>query len=299
VESCLKRRLARRANRRHARWRIAAAVALASMATTMLATPAHAEVAIGQIPPTPPSPTCMSGADYLQPSVTGGNLYTAREAGTITSWSTNSFSPGATYVFKIFRRTSDPDVFQVISHAPAHPLTAGVNSVPVSLPVRSGDMIGINESGGLNSCTFDTPGDAVLIRSGNLSDGASGGFGPVSDVRLNLSAVLVPSNDFTVGPVTRDRRQGTASLMVHVSNPGLVTVSGPGLKKRHAAKPVALAGPVQFGIAAVGARKRRLARTGKLTVNPTVTFYPTGGDPASKPTTVRLRKRRSKAAGSP
>jgi hypothetical protein len=298
VESCLKRRLARRANQRHARWRIAAAVALASMATTMPATPAHAAVAIGQIPATPPPPTCMSGADYLQPSVTGGNLYTAREAGTITSWSTNSFASGATYVFKIFRRTSDPDVFQVIAHAAAPPLTAGVNSVPVSLPVRSGDMIGVNESGAVNSCTFPMTGDAVLRSSGDLADGQTGTFSPVSDVRLNLSAVLIPSNDFTVGPVTRDRHQGTATLMVHVSNPGLVTVTGPGLKKRHAAKTVALAGPVQFGIAAVGARKRRLERTGKLTVNPTVTFYPTGGDPASKPAPVRLRKRIPKAVGS-
>jgi hypothetical protein len=299
VEGCLKRRPARRANRRHARWRTAAAVALAPVAMALLATPAHAAVTIGQIPATPPSPSCMSDADYLQPSVTGGNLYIAREAGTITSWSTNSSGSGATYVFKVFRRTSDPDVFQVIAHNPAHPLTPGVNTVPVGVPVRSGDMIGINESGGPNSCTFPMLGDAVLTRSGSLSDGASGSFGPLTDLRLNLSAVLVPSNDFTVGAIARDRHLGTATVTVYVSNPGLVTVSGQGLKKRHASKTVAVPGPVQFQIATVGTRKRRLERTGKATVNPTLTFYPTGGDPASKVTTIRLRKRRSTPSSSP
>ena len=53
-----------------------------------------------------------------------------------------------------------------------------------------------------NSCTFSQPGDGVLTRGGSLSDGASGTFGPQNDVRLNLSAVLVPSNDFNIAAIT-------------------------------------------------------------------------------------------------
>jgi hypothetical protein len=146
-------------------------------------------VTLGQLAPATPSADCSSTADFLEPSVTGGNLYIARQAGTITSWSTRSSGAGATYVFKVFRRTSDPDVFQVIARAAPRVLTSGVNTVPVNIAVHSGDMIGLNESGPPNGCTFPQFGDAVLTRAGSLGNGTSGPFSPLNDVRLNLSPV--------------------------------------------------------------------------------------------------------------
>jgi hypothetical protein len=183
MEGCLERWPASRANQTRAWW-LTAAVAVLALALGLAATPAGASVTIGQLPSATPSPSCTVDADYLQPSVTGGNLYIARQAGTIISWSTNSFDSGATYVFKVFRRTSDPDVFQVIAHSERHSLLPGLNTVPVSIPVRSGDMIGVNESGAPNSCTFVTPGDSVLSHPGNLFDGAAGEFSSLDDVRL-------------------------------------------------------------------------------------------------------------------
>jgi hypothetical protein len=280
-----------RANRCRARWQNAAAVTLAAIVALSVASPARAAVTIGQLAPTAPMAQCTSTADYLQPSVTGGNLYIARQAGTITSWSTRSSGAGASYVFKVFRRTSDPDIFQVIAHAPAHELTSGVITVPVDIAVRSGDMIGLNESGGLNACTFSQLGDGVLTRSGGLSDGSSGQFGPQNDVRLNLSAVLVPSNDLTINAITRDRKHGTATVLMSVSNPGTLTISGSGLKKRPA-KNIAVAGMAQFNVAAVGKRKQKLERRGKVSMTPTLTFSPAGGEPASQTFAVRLLQRR-------
>jgi hypothetical protein len=262
------------------------------------AVPAGAAVTLGQLAPAPAFPDCEAtpppGADYLQPSVTGGNLYIARQAGTITSWTTRSSGGGATYVFKIFRRTSDPDVFQAIAQGPPRMLTSGINTVPVNIAVRSGDMIGINESGGANSCTFAQPGDALLTRGGSLSDGASGTFAPQNNVRLNLSAVIVPSNDFNIAAITRDRKRGSAVVIVNVSNPGVLTMSGKGLKKGHVSTNVPVAGTVQFQIASAGAKKRRLDKTGKVVLSPTLTFFPSGGDPASKVFTVKLKKRRAR-----
>jgi hypothetical protein len=229
--------------------------------------------------------------DYLQPSITGGNLYIARQAGTITSWSTNSSGEGATYVFKIFRRTSDPDVFQVIAHAPTHLLGPGLNTVPVSIPVRSGDMIGINERGDANACTFGQPGDGVLMRPGSVVDGGSGTFTPRNDVRLNLSAVLVPSNAFTITALTQDRKRGSATVTVSVPNPGILSLAGKTLKKRHVSKNIAVARTVNFQLAATGKRKRKLDKTGKVAVTATMTYLPAAGEPASTPLTVKLKKR--------
>jgi hypothetical protein len=251
---------------------------------------APAAVTIGQLTPGVPTPSCATpGVDYLQPSVTGGPLYIARQAGTITSWSTESSGPGATYVFKVFRRTTDPDSFQVMSHSQPHVLTTGLNFVPVNIHVESGDMIGLHESGPANSCTFSLMFDNVIDRSGDLPDGASGTFAPVNDVRLNLSAVLVPDNSFTFTSITRDRKRGTASVTVDVSNPGVVAIAGKGTKKR-AARNLAVAGPVTFSVATTGNAKHRLERKGRLLVPVHVTFFPTNGDPAVQSVNLKLRK---------
>ena len=264
------------------------------MAAAVSATPASGAVTLGQLAPTA-SPDCPAvsapGVDYLQPSITGGNLYIARQAGTITSWSTNSSGGDATYVFKVFRRTSDPDVFQVIAHAPAHVLTSGINTVPVDIAVRSGDMIGVNERGDANSCIFGQPGDGVLSREGSISDGGSGTFLPRNDVRLNLSAILVPSNDFTIAALTQDRKQGTATVTVNVPNPGILTLSGKELKRHRVSKNIAVAGTVRFQIAAAGKKKRKLEKTGKVAMSTTMTYTPAAGEPAGTLLTVKLRKR--------
>jgi hypothetical protein len=286
MEGLLTRVLALTSNRMHAWRRLAALACFVSLA---VAAPASGSVTIGQLPSGSPSPNCTtSNVDYLQPSVTGGNLYVARQAGTITSWTTKSFGAGAAYVLKIFRRTTDPDAFQVIAHSPPHILSSGLNTVSVSLPVKSGDMVGYNESGPPNSCTFTQPGDNVLNRVGNLPDGSQGTFSPQNDVRLNLSAVLVPDNAFTLGGITRDRKRGTATITATTSNPGLVALSGKGLKK-HASKSLSVAGPVTFAVAVVGRTKRRLQRKGRITVPLAVTFYPTNGDPSTQSISLKLR----------
>lgn len=282
-----------RATRSHAPLRRTAAAISAIAVALVLAAPAGAAVTLGQLAPSTPSPDCSGTRDYLQPSITGGNLYIARQAGTITSWSTRSANAGATYVFKVFRRTSDPDVFQVIAHATPRVLTAGVNVVPVNIKVRAGDMIGLNESGPDNSCTFPQPGDGVLFRGGTLADGSSGQFAPLNDVRMNLSAVLVPSNDFGIAAITRDRKQGNATVLLNVSNPGTLAISAKGMKKR-ATKNIAVAGTAQFNIAAAPSKRGRLEKRGKLTLTPTMTFSPSGGEPASFSFRIKLlfKKRR-------
>ena len=295
MESCLQRGPARTSIRSHARGRLAVLLALACL-TAAAPARAAASVTIGQLTPFPPSAACStSNVDFLEPSVTGGNLYVARQAGTITSWTTNSSGAGAHYVIKIFRRTPDPDVFQVIAHAPSHTLTSGLNTVAVNLPVKSGDMIGFNESGAPNSCAFSAPGDSVLTSAGNLSDGATRTFTAQNDVRLNLTAVLVPDNGFTLGGISRDRKLGTASITATTSNPGIVTVSGKGLRKRRS-KSLAVAGPVTFQLKPTGRTARRLVRKGRVTVAPTVTFLPSGGDPSSQSIHLKLLERKQPAA---
>jgi hypothetical protein len=291
MEGCLGRVPALRTNRIHGRRRVGASVALACAAALAMSSPARAAVTIGQLPATTPAANCTTAdLDYLQPSVTGGNLYNAREAGTITSWSTRSSGTGASYVLKVFRRTSDPDAFQVIARAPSHNLSAGLNTVGVNLHVESGDMIGFHESGSPSACTFPIPGDIVLSHAGSIADGSSGTFAPVTGVRLNLLATLVPDNGFGFASIFRDRKRGTATITADVSNPGVVTLVGKGLKKR-GAKNLAVAGPVTYQLATTGKTKRLLQRKGRVKVPVTVTFFPTGGVPSAQTINLTLLRR--------
>jgi hypothetical protein len=276
----------------------AAAFAILGCAPILTAgAPASAEMTIGQVAPSGGVlETCATGAtDLVQPSVTvGGNLYNARAAGTITSWSTRAATGGDSYTLKVFRRTTDPDVFRVIGHSGPHMLSSGLNTFSANLTVSSGDLVGMNARGMGNNCRFGSTGDFVLARAGSLSDGSSGTFPPGSafmNSRLNLSAVLIPSNAFSFGAVTRDRRKGTATVEVNVSNPGSVTLSGKGLKAKRATKPVAVPGVVRFGIAVTGKRQNQLRRKGSTILRLTATFTPTGGDPLPQTLELRLKKR--------
>jgi hypothetical protein len=253
-------------------------------------------VTIGQLPGGPPAPTC-SGAetDYLQPSVTSGGLYIAKEAGTITSWSTVA-SAGANqhYTLKVFRRTSDPDAFRVVAHSNQETLSSGggLNTFAASIPVGSGDLLGLSvNASGSTGCVFSVAGDTVLARAGSLADGAQGVFAAMSNSRLNLAAVLVPSNGFTLGHVTRDQKRGIATVTATLSNPGTIVMFGSGLKGDRT-KTLFVAGPLTFNIATTGRLKRQLARHGRVTVRPTFTFTPPGGDPSSQSIKLKLKRRR-------
>jgi hypothetical protein len=110
-------------------------------------------------------------------------------------------------------------------------------------------------------------------------------------VRLNLTATLIPTNAFTIGAITRDRKRGTATVLIDVPNPGVLTIGGKGLKKRPP-KNIAVAGTAQFQISAVGARRRTLDKKGRVTLVPSIGFTPAGGAPAFQSFFVKLKKRR-------
>jgi hypothetical protein len=276
--------------------RVAIAVAFACLGL-VAATPAGGAVTIGQVPVDPPPSVMCPAGDYLQPSVTGGELYIAKQAGTITSWTTYSGGP-ATYTFKVFRRTTDPDVFQVIAHADQQTFTTGVKTFSTSIAVRSGDMIGFHKGVSGSSCAINATGDAVLFGPTDLQDGDAGPFSATAfaNRRLNLAATLVPSNEFHLTQVTQNRNHGTATLVVQVSNPGVFTLSGKGLKNRQVSKNVVGAGNLTFQLAVAGAPKRKLQRKGSTRIALNLTFAPTGGDPLTQTVPVKLKMKRAAAA---
>jgi len=143
-------------------------------------------------------------------------------------------------------------------------------------------------------CAFKDPRGQFATFSGDLADGAAADFGPETGISLDIEAVFVPDNTFSLGATTRNKKKGTATLMVNVPNPGELTGSGKDVKVTGAAvisKTVTAPGDVKLTIRAKGKKLRKLNDTGKVEVTPKITYTPTGGDPATQSVKVKLEKK--------
>jgi hypothetical protein len=290
-------------------------ILLAAGALLLSAAPAAAITTIGQLAPgpSPPPAGCGSGAaDLVQPVVVTGQTYEVPENGAlISSWSTFA-TPGAdqTLTLKVFRKITgigDPNVWEVIGHDGPRPLVPGVvNTFQTHLPVRTGDLVGLNTQstmGSFTACVFDVPGESLRERIGNLADGQNGTFNQVvPDSRLNLTATVLtaPSNFFLLGQVDRNKERGTATIAVQVPGPGTLSLSGRGVQTQRVpgdravvSKTVGAAGTATLRVKAKGGKKRRLNRRGQVRVGANITYVPFGdipGEPKTLSHRIRLVK---------
>jgi hypothetical protein len=277
--------------------RLAVAFILAGTLLTLAASQAPAAVTIGQLAPQNPSSETSADTDRAQPSVTSGNSYVVPATGGITAWTLTSWSHTAAtdlvqqLTMKVFRKVGEPLSYAAVAHDGPRDLTPGVvNTFQTNLQVKAGDVLGNNsKSPGDNASYFPAPGESFLNLTPGLPDGQSGTFALNTDgQRLNVSAVLEPTNTFSLGSITRNKKKGTASLEATVPNPGDLTVGGNGVKASGAAIG---GGAAQLRIRAKGKKKRKLTETGKVKLNLAITYTPTGGSPSTASAKVKLRKR--------
>jgi hypothetical protein len=235
--------------------------------------------------------SCSKNFDFLQVSTPDNSYVTP--AGTITSWTHRSQTgAGQKVTLKVFRKIGDPARYQVIGHDGPNPvMPTTLTTFPANLAVQAGDVLGLTGAGGTVSigCEFSGAGEAGLL-SGPLADGGVGNFNTSTNERINISAVVEPTNSFTVGAVTRNKKNGTATMALTFPNPGQLTASGAGFT----AASVAVAGNAQLPISAAGKQRKSLRSKGKVTLGIALTYTPTGGDPSSQSVTVKLKKKKKK-----
>jgi hypothetical protein len=275
------------------------ALVLATLGLTASAAPAAASVTVGQ---TAPGATvaCFANFDRLQFAVSSGNSYIVPATDGITSWTVKSWSTkasatGGELTLKIFRRVSDL-TYTVVGHdGPRVTAANTLNTFPVAgnLLVKPGDYVGLHDVTDNQGCTFaGTGGDVRHVRSGNLGDGESGSFLSFTGERVNISALLDPTNTLTLAGTKVNKKKGTATIRVDVPNPGQLVLSGNGVKTgtARAAGP----GPVKLTVRARGKKKRKLRAKGKVKLAPRVTYTPTGGAANTLSTALKLKKKTKK-----
>jgi hypothetical protein len=278
---------------------LSAIATIAGVAVTGGAGSAAAAVTVGQVAPGNAG-ACNVVADRVQPEVSAAS-YVVPNTGTtnrITSWSTRANIDG-TMTMKVFRPVGGLE-YSVVAHDGPRTLTANsVNTFSTNLPVKPGDVVGLNTGDGVG-CIFDSPGDSYLAREGDLADNASGtfstGFPVTPDNRINLSAVLEPINTFTIGTITRNKKKGSAKVAVTVPNPGVLTLFGGGSKVQQASGPtatkaVSAAGTYKLTVKAKSKKRKKLNSKGKVKLAPSISFLPTGGTASTQIFKVKLKKK--------
>jgi hypothetical protein len=265
------------------------------------ASSASASITIGQLSPTTPATAqCSGSVDVAAGSVTAGNTYTMPETGTITSWTTNSTAaPNQELTMKVYRKLSG-STYQAVGHdGPQHLAAGGTagNTFATSIPVKAGDVLGDQSANAAtvnNACDFVVTGSSIDVFLGaSLADGASQPFTTIANHLPNVTAVLEPTNTFSVQGTTRNKKKGTAVVTVTLPNPGELSATGKGVKSGAAvpASAVSAPGNVKLSISAKGKQRTKLVQTGAVKLSATITYTPTGGAAGTQSIKLKLKKK--------
>jgi hypothetical protein len=275
--------------------KLSIAAAVAACAAALMTTAAHGAYTIGNLAPAGSPADCFGAqADIVQTNSTVGNSYAVPVDGTITSWSTQQgpSTAGAPWKLKVFRLNSGLNYTAVGSDGPRTLVPNSLNTFTtgVSIPVKAGDVLGLNRSTGTTTCVIPGFGGTIAQAfPSDLPNGSSTTFTAPQVVRLNISAQVQPLNTFSLGAVKRNKKKGTAQVIVTVPGAGALALAGNGVKA--VAATAAAKGDVPLVVRSRGKKKAKLNDKGKVKLSPEITFTPTNGLAATQSTKLKLKKK--------
>jgi hypothetical protein len=276
------------------------AIAGTALVALLAATPATATTTIGQLAPAgATSQNCgPSSGGYVQQTVTSGRSYAVPANGVrITSWSTaaHPMTAGQQMALRVLRPLGGAS-FQGVTHDGPRSLTpSSVNTFQVNLAVKPGDVLSL-DSGGSNfpaACGFLVSGENGEYNSfpnPPPADGASETFFAATGAKVNVTAEVEVTNAFSFGAMTRNKKKGRGTAIVHAAGPGSFALSGRGLKAQQA--PLGnTVGDVILQVIPKGKVKKKLRQRGKARVTVSVTYTPDGGAAGTQSLKLKLLKK--------
>ncbi len=240
------------------------------------------------------------GTDTYIQTADPGNRYMVPFDGVITHWSYQSdASPPSEIRFKVGRTapgadlTMNTDVTIVGQSALETPAASALNTYTTQIPVKAGDRIGEYVT---DDCSRADPAYTDHYFNADVQPWSTFLF-TQENYQQNISAVLEPSNTFSLGKPKLNKKKGTATLNVEVPNPGSLVLGGKGVKGASTtgaviSKAVGAAGTVKLVIKAKGKQKKKLKKKGKVKLKTKITFTPTGGDPATQTKKLKLKRKK-------
>jgi hypothetical protein len=237
---------------------------------------------------------------FVHETVPGGAA-SAPGAGVITAWRVRGTVTGGSIKLVVLGNATGTGYTSRAISGPAANLDGTPNQV--SLPVQAGDRVAatlISGSGAAAIKQVSAPGAQLRFFSPGFMTAnqtmSSNNTSPDILAAFNADLVLAPpSNQFSFGSLTRNKKKGTATLKV--PEPGELIGSGNGAKVAAAGATISkavTAGTAQLLIKAKGKKKKKLNRKGKVKLTVAVTYTPTGGSPSSQSIKVKLKKKLKK-----
>jgi hypothetical protein len=226
-----------------------------------------------------------------------GASVTSPVTGTIVRWRLVVESTGAPFALRVLRPAVGGET-GVGTSSQVTPTSTGTQTFDTNLPVKAGDLIGLDLVTGSSRVGEAVPvaGSTVYQWNPALADGSTAPQNttfPNSELGFNAD-VEKPSNTFSLGAITRNKKKGTATLTFNVPNPGDLAGSGQGAQvaSTEAVTSKAVpAGAAKLVVKAKGKKKRKLNETGKVKLTLAITYTPTGGDPSTQSLKVKLRRK--------
>jgi hypothetical protein len=189
---------------------------------------ASAQITIGETgAPAAGTKLCIMGPYDNVPGGASAATFTVPTAGVITSWSNQAPEGlGQELTFKVFRPAGAGPLlpaFQVVGQDGPRSLTPNaVNTFPVEIPVKAGDLIGdndVNAEAVPNACLLKTssPADVVYWRGGSVLPGLLPfeASKAESGSRLNVSATLLAAP--TIASVSPGRGPATGHTPITIT----------------------------------------------------------------------------------
>ncbi|MFL5907994.1 MAG: hypothetical protein ACJ75Z_10425 [Solirubrobacterales bacterium] len=228
---------------------------------------------------------------YRQASPVNGTVVLWRTRGTRMNASSNTLQlrvlqpSGNGY---IGAGTSDPQTLPNAADDDA------LREFGTSLPIHAGDEIGLGAAGSAYVPAFHPPFGAPGITGFYaFSDGSpSDGHAAASSGELQANAEVEPTNTFSLSPIQRNKKNGTATVTANLPNAGTFEVQG-GLIAPQTVD-VAAPGNLALTLQPMPPIRRQLKKQGKALVDATFVYAPSFGKHRAQSVTFTLKQKRKK-----
>jgi len=278
--------------------RAALAAVLGTAVALSAAAPASASVFIGSnLISTPDtagvcaSATCTATNLTLPQSKQAYQGLRSPVNGTVTSWDYRSAGPGNPISLRVLHPNGGLS-FTATGTTPPVPVLGGIRGeFAADLPIQIGDSVGVNAAGAQIFAGGVAGASQISWTLPPLGEGEARIGTTSAGVETLIRVIVQPANTVRFASIVRNRKKGTARVLVTVPNAGTLTYSGPGVT---ATGPPSLDAPgeVRLLVKARGKKRRRLKAKGVAHVIPEVTFQPVLGDVRKTPIKVKLARKR-------
>jgi hypothetical protein len=231
-----------------------------------------------------------------------GRLTVSPVSGTITTFRIRGAAGGAdTGRLRVLAPMGVPLLFKSASTTVTVPAGTTTSTFATSLPISSGDRIGLDDDhlAGSNFGDAGAPGGPVDLFQPIPANGTMRNPDFATTGELLFNADIVPTSLFPKPRKPKTTKKGIAFLVVTAPNPGLLTIGAANATGASVAAKGSFVRPVSTTVAAAGdinvklrpskSTKTILRRFGKASGQVKVTFTPTGGTPASQLLRIRLK----------